>query len=231
MARFLGAWLSSLAAVALVAALILGRDEPPRTYQVAAIAGAFDERYQAALADLEAGGVLYLRGEQRGRHARGDGLQLDSVFETWVGTSGTVPVARSEQSDASGQLLRVTEIEGVTRTLLVDNVEGTESRAPATVLPVQPPAELLRQLFARTLGAAPPDREVVGAPSVAGLEAAHVSGSDTASTRTAFAVADPLIHRQQTFEGQGEEAWIRAQFELLQWAVLPPGTPLGTRPD
>ena len=228
--RFLGSWVGSLVALGLVTGLILGREAPPRSYELAGIAEAFQPRYEAALAELEAGGVLYLRSELRGAPDHDSDLLSVSVLETWVGMSGDVPVSRTQWSDTDGTLLRVSEIEGVTQTLLIDHTTGVVSRVPTTVEPVQPPTDLLTQLRQRTLGSVP-DAVVVEAEPIAGLEAARVPGSELATSRTSFAVSDPLIMLQQGLDRVGEQVRVRSELALLEWTVLPAGSDLGARPD
>ncbi len=225
--RFLGAWVTSLVAVALVAALVLGRDAPPRTYDLAAITDAFEERYASALAELEAGGVLYLRSESRSVPAENGRFEFVRTIETWVALDGDVPIAQSEESDAGGELLRKIEFAGDVQTLLVDR--GAPTRESTTVQPVQAPIELLAQIRARTLGAAATG-ELIGAESIAGLEAARIAGPEPSTSETAFAIADPLIHLQRVLADQGESGRATAELALVEWVVLPAGTPLGTRP-
>lgn len=226
--RFLGTWVASLIGIALVASLVLGRDTPPRIYELATITEAFEERYAAALADLEAGGVLYLRSESRSV-PDGDG-EFTSVrtIETWVAMDGDVPVARSDELDASGDLLRSLEFVGNVQTLRHDS--GADTRESTTVAPVQPPLELLAQLRARTLGATIEGAQLIGTASIAGFEAARIAGPEPSASETAFAIADPLIHLQRMRAGGGNGSHVTSELALLEWIVLPMGTPLGERP-
>lgn len=205
--RFLAAWMTSLVAVALVSALVLGRDAPAQT------AADFDERYATALADIEAGGVLYLRSQQLLAPAAAGATTAIRGHETWVTMDGSVPVARSEESNDQGEVVRILEFEGATQTLLVDRLAGIENREPVAVVPVQSPTQLLTELHARmrdlALRADPP----IDDSTVAASAASQLAGPDPATSDTAT------------------RASVIEELTLVQWAVLPAGTPLGTRPD
>jgi hypothetical protein len=143
--------------------------------------------------------------------------------------NGGLPVARSEWSELDGTVLQVTEIEGGTQTLLIDHVSGTESSEPTSVGWVQAPARLLARLWDSTLGAAPRDGIVVGSAPIAGLEAARIPAPELARSQTSFALSDPLIHRQQGLDLDGDEPRVRSELALVEWKVLAPGTSLGSR--
>lgn len=231
--RFLGAWTGSVLAAALIAALVLGRDETPRAIDLTAIDGTFDERYALAYAALQDGAVLYLRGESRTGPDDSGGFATVRITETWVGTTADgVPVARSEEADADGVVFRITEIEGGIRTLVVDVAAGTEDREPTAVEPVQPPTELLTTLRRRTAGRGTAAATTVDVPPIGTYQAARIAaGPPPENTEVVFAIDDPLIHIERSFAGVGGESTLpRSELALLAWAVLPAGTPLGARP-
>jgi len=209
--RFLGAWVASLVAIVLAAGLVLGRDDPRQTDEVAEIAAAFDERYATATVDLETGGVLYLRSEYR--PVPDGGVTSIRGTETWVAMDGAQPVARSEESNSDGEVVRILEFEGATQTLLVDRTAGIENREPVAVPPVQTPNALLIELRSRMLDAALRAGQLVGSSVIASPGAARLAGPDLTSSHSAV--------------GARGSSGLR----LLQWAVLPAGTPLGTPPD
>ena len=154
--------------------------------------------------------------------------------ETWVGvTADGVPTARTEERDAHGNLVRITEIEGSTRTLVADVIAGTESRSPSAVEPVEHPAELLLRLLDRALRGGGADGLAIGVATIAGgREAASVvAGPPPQTAELVFAVDDPLIHVERSYRLDANgEAVLQSELALLGWVVLPAGTPLGERP-
>lgn len=227
--RFLGAWVTSLVAVALVAGLILGRDTPPRTYDLAAIEAAFEDRYTSALADLEAGAVLYLRTELR----IPDSDEPVRVSETWVGTdSRGVPVARVEGSFLGSPVFQITETRGA-RQAILDLETGEETDVTVGVIPAEPPATILRRVRESALGSASRSGEAVDVrPIVGDRPSARIEDRSPRDTEVLVVLDDPLLHVRRIYEGSaGDGGAINSEVALVVWNVLPPGTPLGTPPD
>jgi hypothetical protein len=92
----------------------------------------------------------------------------------------------------------------------------------------------LASLRDRTIATPVPGAVAVGAAPIGDHEAARrAAGPPLANTEVVFAVDDPLIHIQRHYPaGTPDDAKPQplSELALLEWVVLPAGTPLGQRP-
>ena len=225
--RFLATWLGSLVALGLVAALLLGRDAPPRVYELAAIDAAFEDRYAAALADLEAGAVLYLRTELRTPGSD----EPARVSETWVGTdSRGAAVARIEGSFLGSPVLQITETRGA-RQAILDLETGEETDVTVGVVPAEPPGAILWRVRQSALGSVSVTGEATEvSPIVGDRPSARVEALSPSGTEVLVVLDDPLLHVTRRYDGpDADTGVVTSEIALVEWRVLAPGTPLGAR--
>lgn len=224
--RFLGTWFGSLVALGLVAALVLGRDVPPRVYELAAIEAAFEDRYAAALADLEAGAVLYLRTELRTPGSD----EPARVSETWVGTdSRGTAVARIEGSFLGSPVFQVSETRGA-RQAILDLQTGAETDVTVGVVPAEPPEAILRRVRQSALGLASVTGEGTEvSPIVADRTSVRIEAQLSSGREVLIVLDDPLLHVTRTYDSLAGESSVTSEVAVVEWKVLAAGTPLGTR--